>query len=112
MELGKLKGLLGISETDTSQDTPLLFVMDDVEETILNYCNLEELPAGLANTAYRMAIDLYRYDRPGSEDVPVAVASISEGDTSTSFTGTADALSGGILKDYQGQLNRFRKLGW
>lgn len=112
MEAGKLKGLLGIPEGDTSQDLSLEFIINDVSETILNYCNLEELSAGLTNTAYRMAIDLYRYDQPGASGVPVTVASISEGDTSTSFTSAADALNGGLLKDYQGQLNRYRKLRW
>ena len=112
MELERLKGLLGIPREDASQDILLQFVVDDVEETIRNYCNLDELPSGLAHTAYRMAIDLYRYDRPGDADAPVTVASISEGDTSTSFTSAADALTGGILKDYQGQLNRYRKLVW
>lgn len=112
MELEKLKGLLGIPEDDTSQDGSLQFILNDVAETILNYCNLEELPKGITNTAYRMAADLYRYDRPGEAEVPVTVASISEGDTSTSFTSAADALAGGLLKDYQGQLNRFRKLRW
>ncbi len=112
MELGKLKALLGIDKADISQDIPLQFVMDDVRETILNYCNLDELPAGLINTAYRMALDLYRYDHPGDLEAPVAVASISEGDTSTSFTSAADVLTGGILKDYQGQLNRYRRVRW
>lgn len=112
MEAGKLKRLLGIPEGDTSQDLPLEFIIDDVMETILNYCNLEELPAGLTNTAYRMAIDIYRYERPGDPGAPVTVASISEGDTSTSFTSAADALNGDLLKDYQGQLNRYRKLRW
>lgn len=112
MEAGKLKGLLGIPENDTSQETLLEFILEDVSETILNYCNLEELPQGLINTAYRMAIDLYRYDRPGEDNIPVTVSSISEGDTSTGFTNAADALNGGLLKDYQGQLNRYRKLRW
>lgn len=112
MDLKKLKGLLGLPGGDESQDAVLQFIMEDIEETIRNYCHLKEVPAGLVSTSYRMAIDLYRYDRPGDADVPVRVASISEGDTSTSFTGAADALSGGILKDYQGQLNRYRKLGW
>lgn len=112
MELGKIKALLGIPAEDTAQDIPLQFVLDDVQETILNYCNLNELPAGLTNTAYRMALDLYRYERPGNGEVPLAVTSISEGDTSTSFASAADALAGGILKDYQGQLNRYRKLVW
>lgn len=112
MEIIRLKGLLGISEDDISQDILLQFVMEDIEETIRNYCNLEEIPAGLEHTSYRMAMDLYRYDRPGEGDAPVTVASISEGDTSTSFTSAADALSGGVLKDYQGQLNRYRRVAW
>ena len=112
MELKKLKGLLGIPEGDTAQDIALQFLMEDVDETIRNYCNLKAVPAGLASTSYRMAMDLYRYERPGDGDAPVRVSSISEGDTSTSFTSAVDALSGGILKDYQGQLNRDRKLGW
>lgn len=112
METGKLKRLLGIPEGETSQDASLEFIIDDVTETILNYCNLEELPVGLTSTAYRMAVDLYRYERPGESGAPLAVASISEGDTSTGFTSAADALNGGLLKDYQGQLNRYRKLRW
>ena len=112
MELGKIKALLGIPEADTSQDIPLQFAMDDVRETILNYCNLDELPEGLTCTAYRLTIDLYRYDRPGELEAPLAVTSISEGDTSTSFTSAGDALAGGGLKDYQGQLNRYRRVRW
>lgn len=80
MELNRLKGLLGIPGDDTSQDIPLQFVMDDVEETIRNYCNLDAVPGGLTSTSYRMAIDLYRCDRPGDGEAPVEVASISEGD--------------------------------
>lgn len=112
MELAKLKGLLGIPAEEASKDFALSFVLDEVEETILNYCNLEELPAGLVNTAYRMAIDLYRYEQPGSSDMPLTITTISEGDISTSFSNAADSLHGGVLKDYQGQLNRYRKLRW
>lgn len=111
MELKRLKELLGITESDTDQDFSLKFLMDDVTETILNYCNLERMPAGLMNTAYRMAMDLFRYERPGETEAPMTVTSISEGDTSTSFTGGTDALTGSILKNYRGQLNRYRRLG-
>ncbi|MDO4267450.1 MAG: phage head-tail connector protein [Eubacteriales bacterium] len=112
MELAKLKALLGIPEEDTGRDVALQFLLDDVQETILNYCNLVTLPEGLTNTAYRMAMDLYRYERPGEDAAPLAVTSISEGDTSTGFGNAADALAGGILKNYQTQLNRYRKLRW
>ena len=65
MELGRLKQLLGIDEGDTSKDVSLSFVISDVEEIIKNYCHIEEVPDGLLNTAYRMAIDLYRNEKPG-----------------------------------------------
>ena len=96
MELGKLKALLGVPEADTSQDVSLQFILDDVRETIINYCNINELPSGLINTAYRMAVDLYRYGRPGAAEAPVKVSSITEGNTSTSFASAADALQGGV----------------
>lgn len=114
MELATLRELLGISGND--KDLALQFVIDDVTETILNYCNLEELPAGLIRTAYRMAIDLYRSEAIGSEEAPIGqVTSISEGDSSTSF---ANRLASGtvfnesILKNYTKTLNRFRKVGF
>lgn len=112
MEIETLKVLLGISPEDKTQDAVLCFILEDVEETVKNYCNCEEMPEGLNHTGYRMAIDLYRYERPGEDDAPVKVASISEGDTSTSFTSVSDALEGGVLKDYRGQLNRYRKVMW
>ena len=52
MILEKLKQLLGIH--DDLQDTVLEFIISDVEETIKNYCNLEEVPKGLLQTSYRM----------------------------------------------------------
>lgn len=112
MNLKTLKGLLGIPEDDVSQDISLQFVIGDVEEAIQNYCNRKEVPPGLEHTAYRMAIDLYRYDRPGEGSAPVTVSSLSEGDTSTSFTSASQALDGGVLKDYKGQLNRYRRVVW
>ena len=58
MDLMKLKALLGIPEGDTTQNIALQFLMEDVDETIRNYCNLKAVPAGLTSTSYRMAIDL------------------------------------------------------
>ena len=62
MELERLKALLGIQPEETGKDAVLAFVLDAVQETILNYCNLDELQEGLIHTAYRMAVDLYRYN--------------------------------------------------
>ena len=110
MELEKLKALLGIS--DESKDAVLDFIIEDVEETIKNYCQIEEVPQGLINTAYRMAMDLYRNENIGSEDCALgSVSSITEGDTSTSFRQYADDnFKDTVLKNYKPQLNRYRKV--
>lgn len=114
MELNKLKQYLGIELTDTSKDIQLNFIISDVEETIKNYCHVEEVPSGILNTSYRMAIDLYRNENLGHEESALgSVSSISEGDSSTSFKQSVDDnFKDTLLKNYKPQLNRFRKLVW
>lgn len=110
MELEQLKKLLGIE--DESQDAVLTFIISNVEEAILNYCNIEELPERLINTAYRMAMDLYRNENIGSAEAATgAVSSLSEGDTSTSFHKYVDeTFKDTILKNYIPSLNRYRRV--
>lgn len=112
MDLAKLKALLGIE--DGSKDVILEFVIADVEEIIKNYCHVEEMPDGLVNTGYRMAMDLYRNENIGSETAAVGtVSSISEGDTSTSFQQYVDNnFKDTVLKNYKSSLNRYRKVAW
>lgn len=114
MELNKLKPLLGIAVEDKTQDVQLTFIISDVEETIKNYCNVDEVPSGILNTSYRMAIDLYRNENLGHEESALgSVSSISAGDTSTSFKQTVDDnFKDTLLKNYKPQLNRYRKLVW
>ena len=112
MEVAKLKALLGIE--DESRDVILEFVIADVEETIKNYCHVEEMPEGLQNTGYRMAMDLYRNENIGSESAAVgSVSSITEGDTSTSFRQYVDDnFKDTVQKNYKSSLNRYRKVAW
>ena len=112
MEVAKLKELLGIE--DESKDVILEFVIADVEETIKNYCHVDEMPDGLQNTGYRMAMDLYRNENIGSELAAVgSVSSITEGDTSTSFRQYVDDnFKDTVLKNYKSSLNRYRKVVW
>lgn len=111
MEIEMLKKLLGIPEEDVSKDILIQFVISNVEETIKNYCNIEEVPEGLINTAYRMAMDIYRNEQPGEAENPQAVKSVSVGDTSTSFGDIASSdYAQSILKDYAKQLNRYRRV--
>lgn len=111
LSLDKFKQLLGI--IDAAQETALQFILDDVTETILNYCNLNELPQGLENTAYRMAIDIYRAEGIGASEAPAGeVASIKEGDTTVAFKQAASEsyYTASVLKNYTVQLNRYRRL--
>lgn len=109
MDREKLKRLLGIE--DETRDFMVDFLIEDVEEIIKNYCNVEKVPEGLLNTAYRMAMDLYRNENIGQDSAAVSVSSITEGDTSTSFKQYADDnFKDTILKNYSRTLNRYRKV--
>ena len=112
MDVEKLKQLLGIPAEETSQEPALQFILEDVRETILNYCNLKELPEGLTNTAYRMAVDLYRNEAIGQEESAAGpVSSLSVGDTTTSFHQCVDgSFQDTVLKNYRPSLNRYRKV--
>lgn len=111
MYIEVLKGLLGISEEDTSKDVVLEFAISNAKEIIINYCNVDEMPTGLTNTAYRMAMDIYRNEQPGEAEKPKAVKSVTVGDTSTSFRDTASSdYTESILKNYTKQLNRYRRV--
>lgn len=110
MEIGKLKQLLGIE--DESEDVALEFIIADVNEIIMNYCHVDEVPGGLLNTSYRMAMDIYRNEAVGQADAATgAVSSITEGDTTTSFRQYVDDnFKETLLKDYRKALNAYRKV--
>ena len=114
LEKAKLKLLLGLSDSGTDNDTKLQFILDDVKETILNYCHIEDIPAGLEKTAYRMAVDMYRNENLGDENTPLgSISSISEGDTSVSYRSTVDeGFKDSIMKNHKMQLNKYRRLVW
>lgn len=110
MELGKLKQLLGITGTD--QDAVLQFCIDSITETITSYCHVDTIPGGAMNTAYRMAMDLYRNENLGSPNADNGlIASITEGDTAVSYKENTDYTQS-LLKHYRAQLSRYRKLSW
>lgn len=110
MDIEKIKGLLGF--TDDDKNAQIQFAIDDVEETILNYCHLDAVPTGLENTACRMVMDLYRAEGIGESATPIQVSSVSTGDTSTSFVNSSDSIKDTLLKNYEKQLRKYRKLGW
>ncbi|ENZ9563956.1 phage head-tail connector protein [Clostridioides difficile] len=113
MEVERLKKLLGFSREDDSKDTILEFILEDVEEMVKNYCNVPTIPEQLNSTILRMAIDMYKNESLGSEDIALgSISSISEGDTSVSYRSSASEFKESLLKDYKVQLNRYRKIRW
>lgn len=112
-QLEKLKKLLGIPLDDDSKNFLLQFTLEDVEQIIKDYCGIKEVPGGLHNTILRMAVDLYRNENLGEEDIPLgSISSISEGDTSVSFMSDNAEFKDTLTKNYKVQLNRYRKLVW
>ncbi|WP_074116046.1 phage head-tail connector protein [Clostridioides difficile] len=113
MEVERLKKLLGFSREEDSKDTILEFILEDVEEMVKNYCNVPTIPEQLNSTILRMAIDMYKNESLGSEDIALgSISSISEGDTSVSYRSSASEFKESLLKDYKSQLNRYRKIRW
>lgn len=114
LDVEQVKPLLGIAHEDREQDALLSFILGNVEETVRNYCNLKALPDGLTYTAYRMAIDLYRNEQLGQTETEKPVASLSEGDTSVGFGGSMyeSSFTSSLLKRYEKQLARYRRLIW
>lgn len=104
----KLKALLGV--TGNEKDVLVEFALKNAEETVKNYCHIDEIPEGLSTTVLRMAADIYRNEQMGSEDVPQSVSSVTVGDTSTSFKTSSTEFSESIMKNYKAALNRYRKV--
>lgn len=109
--LATLKSLLGIQ--DNSKDILLEFALDNTEEIIKNYCNIDMIPQELHTTHIRMAMDVYRMEQPGEENTPLAETSVKEGDTTVNYSKvhTSEYMNS-ILKDYKKNLNRYRKVGF
>ena len=108
-----LKGLLGAGVNETGAQ----FCLDDCTRLALDYCHLEELPAGLESTVIRMAVDMYRLEGYGQAATPKGpVTALKEGDQSVSYAADrAGAIAGSgakLLTDYAGRLNEYRKLRW
>ncbi len=108
---GKLRCLLGIPADNADSGMRAEFALESAEELARNYCNIDDIPAGLTNTVIKMAVDIFRNESYGSAQVPQAIKSVSMGDTKTDF-GTAQAAgyNESLLRDYRKQLNRYRRV--
>lgn len=109
--LKKLRKLLGIPPDNMDSKMQAQFTLESAEEFVKNYCNIEDIPAGLTSTVIKMAAVMFRNESYGSAQVPQSIKSVSMGDTRTDF-GSAQAAGYGesLLKDYRSQLNRYRRV--
>ena len=106
MNIGVLKKLTGYAYCDEMYD----FAANTAEEIVMNYCNIDSVPDGLANTVLRMATDILRFGQYGKSDIPVTVSSVTVGDTSTSFTPLSDKETDEVIAKYTKTLNRYRRV--
>lgn len=120
---------------------PLLKItVDEIEQTILNYCNINEIPKELTYTFANMVVDLFRYEDEFIKATTVSVEgeeeeaepdvntgninSIRVGDTTITFGSGSDtsiynknlrshqANLDTVVLDYESQLKKFRRLVW
>lgn len=116
------------NEAITELDIQL--AINEVEEVIKNYCNIDTIPDALKFTWANMAVDLIRYQYESNIGADDALAGIDVSDVSNLKIGdTQIALQGNnserskILKSHRPnldqivmnnkeQLNRFRRMVW
>lgn len=95
--LNKIKIALPMSIEDTSKDDLLNLMVEDVQEFILNYCNIKELP-GKAESLIRRIV-VIRYNIMGSEGLQ-----------SESYSGVSQSFIDGLPKDIKQELGAIRKV--
>lgn len=125
---------------DTPSEPLLKITVDEIEQTILNYCNINEIPKELTYTFANMVVDLFRYEDEFIKATTVSVEggeeeaepdvntgninSIRVGDTTITFGSGSDtsiynknlrshqANLDTVVLDYESQLKKFRRLVW
>lgn len=101
-----VKKLSGIE--DDSKDDILLLQIDIAVQSVLNYCNIKELPEELRYVVAQMVLDMYAEATGGDTS---ALSKVSESGRSVSFDSSLLQISArNKVKDRQQQLNRFKRL--
>ena len=96
-----------LAELELSEPTALIELdIARVTQQVKNYCNIDEIPEALHFTIADMVVDLQRV-RSGDN---IAITDADMGDTSYSLS--VDNAVDGLVRDYQANLNAFRKLRW
>lgn len=95
---------------ELAEDEHLDYILAELVQRLLNYCNIEEIPDELDYTIARMA-DLALRQATGHLDGEAKT--IKVGDTSVSFDiDAATKALNSLMGDFEGELNEFRRLRW
>lgn len=110
--------------------------IDEIEQTIKNYCNIDVIPKALTFTFVNMVCDLHTYnsqvlqDNKSSDEEldidvsPSGINSVRVGNATISFGSGSDTNSRNralrshdvdldqLVLNYKSQLNKFRKMVW
>jgi len=89
--------------------------IEEVGQSIKNYCNRNDIPEGLKYVHANMVIDLISLKEKERSDA-VATKSVKEGDTQVVFEAlqatSSESATQKVLYNYTSQLNKYRKLRW
>lgn len=91
------------------QDDIIDLVIEEANENIKRYCNIDEVPKELKFVLVSMSFDILTNQYVKNDDE--VVESIQQGDTKISFKNSSEPLnSKNILNQYIKDLNKFRRL--
>lgn len=103
---------------DPKPDDLLLHAyIEEVGQSIKNYCNRTDIPKELNFVHANMVVDFITGEnRRNDPEAQSSVSSIKEGDTQVTFgsakVDSRERATEQLLFDYAKQLNKFRKLRW
>lgn len=113
-DLMDLKVLLGLSTTE--EDALLQMLMKSVGTKALNDMNQATMPPDFQPVMIEMTSDLYRLKQAEKGEQAQTASSLSDNGQSVTYKDSAYDVSlkdvAKVLKDYETQLTRFRRLGW
>lgn len=98
-------------------DLLLRAYIEEVGQSIKNYCNRTDIPSELNFVHANMVIDLITGEnRKSDPEAQSSVAAVKEGDVQVTFGAakveSRERATEKLLFDYAKQLNSFRKLRW
>jgi hypothetical protein len=105
---------VGLIVSNTNLDALINSYIPQIEQKILNYCNVEEVPDGLKYVWSSMVIDLIKVKHSTLPEIMAVLGStveIKAGDTTTKVTANKSSIDS-IVLNYAGDLNAYRKLRW